>query len=181
MMGKDSPFYDDARRHTPKKMKQDIENFEKDLTACNVYIQTSNVKIDNRIKEIITRPTYAKLTTEQVSSIYGMLKIGFSQAIRGEEEVSTYMKNWNFSSKLRSYGFNTEEEINIGSNILGAIRYDRTIMEAITQVQKNRIDLQNKQDEIRKQSKQISSKIDSHRYHARHRCCPSIIKEFSFF
>jgi hypothetical protein len=176
----DSPFYHDARRHMSKKMKQNIEDLEMDLNVYNVYIQNSNVIIDSRIREIIARPAYAKLTNEEVSSIYGMLQVGFSQAIRGTEEISTYIRKWDFSSKLRSYGFNTDMEVNTGSAIFGAIQYDQNIIEPITKVRSNRIDLQNKIDVIRNQSKEISSKIASHHYQARRRCCPSFIKELGF-
>ena len=36
-MAKDSMFYDDARRHMSKKMKQNIEDFENQLNAYNTY------------------------------------------------------------------------------------------------------------------------------------------------
>lgn len=76
-VGKDSMFYDDATRHMSKKMKQNIENFEKSLNTCNAYIQSSNIAINNLIKE---KPAYANLTNEQSSSIYRMTKIAFKQS-----------------------------------------------------------------------------------------------------
>lgn len=176
-MTEDLIFYDDARRHMPKKMKQNIENFEKNLNTCNVYIGTSNVTIDNRIKEIIARPIYAELKNEEVSSIYNIVKTGFSQAIKGNEEVSTTIKNWDLPAKLKTYGFETQREIDNTTNILGAIQQDQIIVEYVTNVRNNKIDLQNKLDVIKNQSKDISSLIASHRYKARHRCCPSLIKE----
>ena len=60
---------------------------------------------------------------------------------------------------------------------MGTIQQDPIIIEHIRKVRSNRIDLEKRQEVIRKQSKEISSKIDSHRYHARHRCCPSLLKE----
>ncbi|MFZ0513689.1 MAG: hypothetical protein WAM14_18935, partial [Candidatus Nitrosopolaris sp.] len=177
VVGKDSPFYQDARRHMPKKMKQDIDDLEMemDLNTYNAYIQKSNIVIDSRIKEIIARPIYAKLTDGQISSIYRILQFGFSRAIKHTEEVSTYIKNWGFSSKLRLHGFNTEQEINTATTILGTIEYDQNIIELVTKVQNNRMDLEEKIDIIKNQSKKISSKIDSHQYQSRHRCCPSFI------
>jgi hypothetical protein len=175
-MATDSMFYDDARKHMSKKMKQNIENFEKNLSACNVCIHTSNVTIDNRIKEIIARPVYAKLTNEQVSSIYRIVQIGFSQTIKGDDEVSTIIRKWDFSSKLQTYGF-TEQDVDNASNILGAVQQDQIIVECPIQVRKNIARLKSQQDVIKKQSKEISSRIASHHYRARHRCCPSLIKE----
>jgi CII-binding regulator of phage lambda lysogenization HflD len=98
-----------------------------------------------------------------------------------DEEVSTYIKNWDLSSKLRLHGFNTEQEINTGTAILVTIeRQVRNIIELVTKVRNNRMHLEEKIDKIKNQSKKISSKIDSHQYQSRHRCCPSFIKELGF-
>ncbi|HXX96791.1 MAG TPA: hypothetical protein VEL11_06710 [Candidatus Bathyarchaeia archaeon] len=95
-----SIFYDDARKHMPKRMKENIDNYDKDLHAYNAYVQTSNVAIDNRIKEIVTRPIDAKLTDDQISTIYRLVGTGFSQATKSEQEVSTFIKNWGSKIKI---------------------------------------------------------------------------------
>jgi hypothetical protein len=64
----------------PKRMKENIDNYDKDLHAYNAYVQTSNVAIDDRIKEIVTRPIDAKLTDDQISTIYRLVGTAFSQA-----------------------------------------------------------------------------------------------------
>lgn len=178
-MGKDTMFYYDARRHMPKKMKQNIENLEKNLNAYNTYIQTINIIIDNSIKGIIARPPLlfpaSKLKNEQISIIYRLVKTGFSQAIKGEQEVSTFIKDWDFSGKLKSHGFIKQEEIDNASNLLGIIQ--DLIMDHAKQAQSNIIGLRAEQEVIKRQSKQISSRIVTHRYRAHHRCCPSLIKE----
>jgi hypothetical protein len=176
-MGKDSVFYDDARRHMPKSMRRNIESLEKDMDAYNAYVQTSNVAIDNRIKEIVTRPIDTKLTDEQISTIYRLVKTGFSQAIKGEQEVLTFIKNWDLVAKLKSHGFTTQQEFDSASNILRTIQQDQIIVEHVKQVQSNLIGLRTKSEVVMKQSRGISSRIVSHRYTAHHRCCPSLIKE----
>ena len=176
-MGKDSIFYDDATRHMPKSMKQNIESFEKEVCAYNAYVQTSNVEIDNRIKEIVTRPIDIKLTDEQISTIYRLVKTGFSQAIKGEQEVSTFIKNWDLVAKLKSHGFIAQPDFDNASNILGTIQQDTIIIDRVKQVRSNLIGLRTRQEVIKRQSKEISSLIVNHRYKAHHRCCPSLIRE----
>jgi hypothetical protein len=51
-MGKDSMFYDDAKKHMSRRMKENIEKFEKSLISYNEYIDSSNAVISQRIKEI---------------------------------------------------------------------------------------------------------------------------------
>ena len=177
MTGKDSMFYDDARRHMSKRMRHNIDSFENNLMNCNDYIHSSNLTIDNRIKEIIARPVSHRLTNEQISSIYRIVKIGFSQAIKGQEDVPTTIKNWDLSTKVRAHGFTIQTDTDNAKNILAAIQQDQAIIDKVTELKSMITDLETQQDVIKNQSREISSRITSHHYRGRHRCCPSLIKE----
>jgi hypothetical protein len=72
-------FYEDARKHMSRTMKKNVDNFDEALESCNNYIKSSNEGIDKRIREIISRPVFSRLTDEQTSSICRILKIGLSR------------------------------------------------------------------------------------------------------
>jgi hypothetical protein len=147
------------------------------LESCNNYIKSSNEGIDKRIREIISRPVFSRLTDEQTSSIYRILKIGLSQAITSQKELLSVIKEWDFASKVNSYGFTTEFEGNNAKNILASIQQDQTILSVIKEVRDKITDLERLASIIKIQSNEISSRIDSHHYKVRRRCCPPLIRD----
>jgi len=176
-IGKNSMFNEDARRHMSRRMRDNIDIFEKNLKGCNDYIDSTNPIINNVIHGIISQPIQAKLTEEQISSVYRIVHIGFSQAIKGTEDIETAVKNWDLATKAKAQGFNTRTEIDNVKNILAAIQQDNTIIDKIKELKSKISSLENQQNIIKNQSKEISSQITANRYRARHRCCPSIFKE----
>jgi hypothetical protein len=176
-MGKDSMFYDDAKKHMSRKMRKNVDNFEEALKDCNNYIKSCNETIHNRIREIIATPVFGRLTDDQSSSIHRMLNIGFSQAIRNQEEILTAVKKWDFSSKVKTYGFTTQNEVDNAKNILGVIQQDQTILDNIRELRNRITELEKQRDTIKAQSNEISSRITSHHYRSKRRCCPSLFKE----
>jgi hypothetical protein len=117
-----------------RKMKYDIDNFEKSLKECNDYIDSKNPLVNNRINEIISRPVYGKLSDDQISSIYNIVQICISQAIKGTDDVESFIKNWDMAAKLGTHDFTTRSEIDNGRSILAAIRQDNTIMDKIKEL-----------------------------------------------
>jgi hypothetical protein len=176
-MGKDSMFYDDARRHMSRRMRENIDNFEKSLKDYNVYVNSSNPTINDGINGIISKPVYGKLTSDQISSIYSTVQIAFSQAIKGADEVETSIKKWNMASKLSTHGFNTQPEMDNGKNILAAIQQDESIINTTKELKSRINNLIKQQDIIKSQSKEISDEIQHNRYKGVRRCCPTLIKE----
>ena len=174
--GKNSMFYDDARRHMSRRMKSNIDNFERNLKQCNEYIDSINLLIDDRINEITSRPIHGQLTEDQISSIYSIVQVGFSQAIRSEE-METAIRKWDFATKIKAHGFTTEPEIGYAKNILAAIQKDETIMGKIKELKSKISSLEKQQDVIKNQSNEISSRIATHHYGAKRLCCPSLLKE----
>jgi multidrug resistance efflux pump len=163
-MGKDSMFYDDAKRHMSRRMRHNIDNFEKSLKDYNDYVNSNNPIIDNGINGIISKPVYGKLTSDQISSIYSVIQIAFSQAIKGADDVETAIKKWDLAAKLRTSGFNTQSEIDNVKSILAAIEQDQNTMDRIKELKSKINNLVKQQDIIKSQSKEISDQIQHNRY-----------------
>jgi hypothetical protein len=106
-----------------------------------------------------------------------MVKIGFSETIQSQEEISADLTKWDFNSKLTSYGFVSQTDADKARNILGTIQQDQAILEILKELKNNITALKKQQDIIQGQSKEISSRISSHHYRTRRRCCPSLLKE----
>lgn len=175
-MNKDSMFYNDARRHMSRQMRKNVDNFEKSLKDYNDYINSNNEIIGNRINEIISRPVYSKLTNDQSSSIYSIVQLAFSQAIKGTDDVKTTLEKWNMATKLRSHGFNNQAETDAKS-ILAAIEQDQNIMDRIKELKSKINNLVKQQNIIKGQSREISNQIQHKVYRSVRRCCPNLIKE----
>jgi len=172
----DSLSYDDARKHMPKKMKKNIDNYKKYIQEFNSHIDIINQKLAVRIQDIINRPVFGGLPQEKTNWIYDIVRIGYSQTLLDKENVDIAIKNWNLADKVRSRDF-VDDEINNVRNILGAIAGDDVILQWLQETQDKIKYLTKIKDNIVNQAKEISIRIEIKRYRGVRRCCPNLIKE----
>ena len=63
----------------PRKLKKNITKFEKNVIACNEYIDGINPKFKKRIESIIAEPIHGSISDEAIGEIYRIVKIGYYQ------------------------------------------------------------------------------------------------------
>jgi hypothetical protein len=168
---KDSIYYNDARKHMSKKMKKNLDNFERDVENCNKYIEQINPTIRERIQSIISQPIHGRPSTEEISSIRSIVKTGYYQAIKSTDNVEDFIRGWDLTSKS---GFTVSDTMR---NILGAIQQDASVWKNILELQTKISQLTTEATVINNQSKEISLLMTHNRYRAKRICCPSLVKE----
>jgi hypothetical protein len=169
-------FYDDAKRHMSRKMKKNLDNFENNVKRCNEFIDQINPKIREGIKAIVFEPIHGHISDEDVSSINGIVKTGYYQAIRSVDDIADAIRKWDLASKINSRGL-TGKEADRARIILGTLQQDQPILNHLRGLQKKISDLTAEANIINSQATEIYSLITNHRYRAKHMCCPFLIKE----
>jgi len=164
--------YEDARKHMPRKMRKNIDNYKKAIEDYNTYIDNINPSVTQRIQDIID----TNLPEQKRDWIYDLAKIGFCQSLFKEENVAAALRNWNLPDKVVSRDF-VNAEANSARNILNAIQEDQTILRTLDTVQNRIRSLTEHKNTIARQSNEISNQIVHNRYRGRRWCCPNLIKE----
>jgi hypothetical protein len=164
--------YDDARKHMPRKMRKNIDNYKKAIEDFNTYVDNINPSVTQRIQDIID----TNLPEQKRDWIYDLAKIGFYQSLFKEENVAVALRNWILPDKVASRDF-VDAEVASARNILNAIQEDQTILGALEKIQIKIRSLAEQRNNIARQSKEISNQIIHKHYRGRRWCCPNLIKE----
>jgi hypothetical protein len=172
---KDPMFYNDAKKHMSRGLRKNISKFEKNVIACNEYIDEINPNIKKIIENIIAEPIHASISNEATTEVYRIVKIGFYQAVRSVDDVAIAIRKWDLSAKVGSRDFGKDTDRT--RNILGTIQENSKIIGYVKGLQRKILDLKKEIDSINNQANEIYSLIINHRYHKKRLCCPSLIKE----
>jgi hypothetical protein len=137
----------------PRKLKKNITKFEKNVIACNEYIDGINPKFKKRIESIIAEPIHGSISDEAIGEIYRIVKIGYYQAVRDVDDVAIAIKKWDLPAKVSSRDLgNDADRTRI---ILGTIHEDSEIIGYVKGLQRKILDLTKEIDSIKKQANQI--------------------------